>query len=81
MAVSAENGASSGLSSDMPEADAKQIAEMARRTFDKDGPLLVVASRRDTIPDFAALMCAASVWHAELAPLPKPLLVVNTGGP
>ncbi|KAM1109168.1 hypothetical protein ACFX15_008285 [Malus domestica] len=134
-----------GLSSDIPEADAK------------DGPLLVVASSRDTIPvssaikqlapenmflvqiqhprshvdrfdlviaprhdyypltphaqkqildffgggslhvnhrakvlyyefqlltvgalhqaDFAALMSAASVWHAELAPLPKPLLV------
>ncbi|KAM1184486.1 hypothetical protein ACFX15_013418 [Malus domestica] len=147
-----------GLSSDIPEADAKQIAEMARRTFDKDGPLLVVASGRDTIPvssaikqlapenvflvqiqhprshvdrfdlviaprhdyypltphaqkqipwflrrwitpreppgknvfltvgalhqaDFAALKSAASVWHAELTPLPKPLLVVNIGGP
>ncbi|CAN6719625.1 unnamed protein product [Malus baccata var. baccata] len=131
---------------------------MARRTFDKDGPLLVVASGRDTIPvsraikqlapenvflvqiqhprshvdrfdlviaprhdyypltphaqkqipwflrrwitpreppgknvfltvgalhqaDFAALKSAASVWHAELTPLPKPLLVVNIGGP
>ncbi|XP_068309134.1 mitochondrial fission protein ELM1-like [Pyrus communis] len=147
-----------GLSSDIPEADAKQIAEMARRTFDKDGPLLVVASGRDTIPvssaikqlapenvflvqiqhprshvdrfdlviaprhdyypltthaqkqipwllrrwitpreppgknvfltvgalhqaDFAALKSAASAWHAELTPLPKPLLVVNIGGP
>ncbi|CAN6586800.1 unnamed protein product [Malus baccata var. baccata] len=147
-----------GLSSDIPEADAKQIAEMARRTFDKDGPLLVVASGRDTIPvsraikqlapenvflvqiqhprshvdrfdlviaprhdyypltphaqkqipwflrrwitpreppgknvfltvgalhqaDFAALKSAASAWHAEFTPLPKPLLVVNIGGP
>ncbi|CAN6577356.1 unnamed protein product [Malus baccata var. baccata] len=26
-------------------------------------------------------MSAASVWHAELAPLPKPLLVVNIRGP
>lgn len=31
---SAENGSSSGLSSDVLEADAKQIAEMARQTFD-----------------------------------------------
>lgn len=31
----AENCASTGLSSDIPEADAKKIAEMARRTFDK----------------------------------------------
>ncbi|VVB13416.1 unnamed protein product [Arabis nemorensis] len=30
-------------------ADAKQIAAMARSTFDKNGPLLVVASGRDTI--------------------------------
>ncbi|KAH0971704.1 hypothetical protein GBA52_023860 [Prunus armeniaca] len=155
---SAENGSSSGLSSDVLEADAKQIAEMARQTFDTDGPLLVVASGRDTIPvssaikhlapenvfvvqiqhprshlnrfdlvitprhdyypltpegqgqipwflrrwitpreppgsnvvltvgalhqaDFTALRNAASAWHAELAPLPRPLLVVNIGGP
>ncbi|XP_024190858.1 mitochondrial fission protein ELM1 isoform X3 [Rosa chinensis] len=118
-----------GLSSGVVEADAKQIANMARNTFDKDGPLLVVASGRDTIPvasaikrlapenvflvqkqipwflrrwitpreppgknvvltigalhqaDPAALTRAASAWHAELAPLPKPLLVVNIGGP
>ncbi|KAJ0027492.1 hypothetical protein Pint_36068 [Pistacia integerrima] len=31
------------------EADAKQIAGMAHQTFEKDGPLLVVASGRDTI--------------------------------
>lgn len=31
---SAENGSSSDLSSDVLEADAKQIAEMARQTFD-----------------------------------------------
>lgn len=31
------------------EADANQIAKMARDTFDRDGPLLVVASGRDTI--------------------------------
>lgn len=31
--------------------------------------------------DFAALRVAASTWHDEFAPLPKPLLVVNIGGP
>ncbi|CAL1360472.1 unnamed protein product [Linum trigynum] len=140
------------------EADAKQIAAIARDSFHKDGPLLIVASGRDTIPvassirrlapenvfvvqiqhprtrlnrfdlvitpqhdyypltpqgqkqvpwflrrwitpreppdkhvvltvgalhqvDPAALRIAASVWHEELQSLPKPLLVVNVGGP
>ncbi|KAJ7948019.1 Mitochondrial fission protein ELM1 [Quillaja saponaria] len=31
--------------------------------------------------DFATLHNSASAWHDEFAPLPKPLLVVNTGGP
>ncbi|XP_062185927.1 mitochondrial fission protein ELM1-like [Phragmites australis] len=31
--------------------------------------------------DSAALRFAATDWHAELAPLPKPLVVVNIGGP
>lgn len=31
--------------------------------------------------DFAALRNAASAWHDEFAPLQKPLLVVNIGGP
>lgn len=31
--------------------------------------------------DSAALRTAAISWHDELAPLPKPLLVVNMGGP
>uniref|UniRef100_A0A2P2J900 Mitochondrial fission protein ELM1 n=1 Tax=Rhizophora mucronata TaxID=61149 RepID=A0A2P2J900_RHIMU len=31
--------------------------------------------------DFSALRSAASAWHDELAPLPKPILVVNIGGP
>ncbi|GJN03014.1 hypothetical protein PR202_ga20411 [Eleusine coracana subsp. coracana] len=31
--------------------------------------------------DSAALHFAAIDWHAELAPLPKPLVVVNIGGP
>ncbi|TYI32788.1 hypothetical protein ES332_A04G087400v1 [Gossypium tomentosum] len=163
-----------GLSS-VIEADAKQIAMMARDTFEKEGPLLVIASGRYTISvassikrcliykaicmfplklfncfdfvdlgdftiqhprsrlnrfdlvitpqhdyypltphgqrqipwflrrwitprrppdrhmvltvgalhlaDSAALRSAASVWHDELAPLARPLLVVNIGGP
>ncbi|KAK1562192.1 hypothetical protein Q3G72_007869 [Acer saccharum] len=112
------------------EADVKQIAKIAHQTFDRDGPLLVVASGRDTISiassikrlapenvfvvqiqhprshlnrwitpreppdrhvvltvgalhqaDSAALRTAASAWNDELAVLPKPLLVVNVGGP
>ncbi|KAJ4965254.1 hypothetical protein NE237_017103 [Protea cynaroides] len=155
--IAAENGGSAGLLTVL-EADAKRIATIARETFDKDGPLLVVASGRDTISvassikrlapenvfvvqiqhprshlnrfdlvitpkhdyypltpqaqeqiprflrgwitpreppdrhvvltvgalhraDFAALRSAATAWHDELAPLPKPLLVVNVGGP
>ncbi|CAN7069394.1 unnamed protein product [Brassica rapa subsp. trilocularis] len=39
----------SGIEDVFEVADAKQIAAMARRTFDKSGPLLVVASGRDTI--------------------------------
>ncbi|KAK1299720.1 hypothetical protein QJS10_CPB13g01507 [Acorus calamus] len=151
------NGWKTGLSS-IVEADAKQIATMARETFEKEGPLLVVASGRDTITiassirrlaphnvfvvqiqhprmqldrfdlvvtpqhdfysltpsgqqeipqylkrwitpreppsrnvgltvgalhqaDSVALRVAAARWHDELAPLPKPLLVVNIGGP
>ncbi|KAK7396715.1 hypothetical protein VNO78_17873 [Psophocarpus tetragonolobus] len=144
--------------SNVLEADAHHIARMARETFPKDGPLLVVASGRDTISvassikrlapenvflvqiqhprfhlnrfdlvitprhdyypltphaqrqipwflrrwmtpweppgrnvvltvgalhqaDSTALRGAASAWHDELATLPKPLLVVNVGGP
>lgn len=31
--------------------------------------------------DSAALRSAASAWHDEFSPLPKPLLVVNIGEP
>ncbi|KAL5575919.1 hypothetical protein UlMin_017618 [Ulmus minor] len=152
-----ENGSSVGLSSIL-EADVKQIVNMARETYEKDGPLLVIASGRDTIStasslkrlasenvfvvqiqhprlnlnrfdlvitphhdyypltpkgqeqiprflrkwitpreppdrnvvltvgalhqiDAASLRSAASAYHDEFAPLPKPLLVVNIGGP
>lgn len=140
------------------EADVKRIVAMARNTYEKDGPLLLVACGRDTISiassikrlasqnvfvvqiqhprsnlnrfdlvitphhdyypltpqaqeqvprflrtwitpreppdrhvvlsvgalhqiDSAALRSAASAWHDEFAPLPKPLLVVNIGRP
>ncbi|CAA6668484.1 unnamed protein product [Spirodela intermedia] len=152
-----QNGRMSGLSSVL-EADAKQIAAMAHETFDKEGPLLVVASGWDTISiassirrlapqsvfvvqiqhprthldrfdmvvtpqhdyypltpsgqqeipkflrrwitpreppgsnvvltvgalhqvDSSTLRAAALTWHNELAPLPRPLLVINIGGP
>ncbi|KAH7561263.1 hypothetical protein JRO89_XS10G0202800 [Xanthoceras sorbifolium] len=152
-----ENGFSAGLSSVL-EANAKHIVTMAHETYEKDGPLLVVAAGRDTISiassikrlasenvfvvqiqhprvhlnrfdlvitprhdyypltpqaqekipqfvqrwitpreppdshvvlttgalhhiDSSALRSAASAWHDEFAPLPKPLVVVNIGGP
>ncbi|XP_052184586.1 mitochondrial fission protein ELM1 [Diospyros lotus] len=152
-----QNGGNIGLSSIL-EADVKKIVTMARETFEKEGPILVVASGRDTITvagairrlasenvfvvqiqhprthlnrfdmvitprhdyypltpqareqiprflhrwitpreppdrnvvltlgalhqvDSAALRSAAITWHDEFAPFPKPLLVVNVGGP
>ncbi|CAN0916848.1 Mitochondrial fission protein ELM1, partial [Linum grandiflorum] len=155
--IPTENGSGAGLASIL-EADVKQIVNMAHDSYEKDGPLLVVASGRDTISvassikrlasdkvfviqiqhprshlnrfdmvitprhdyfaltpegkeqvprfmrrwitpqeppdehvvlttgalhqiDFSTLRSAASTWHDELAPLPKPLLVVNVGGP
>lgn len=157
VSIPTENGASAGLSSIL-EADVKTIVTMARETFEKDGPLLVVACGRDTISvassikrlasenvfvvqiqhprshlerfdmvitpqhdyypltpraheqvprflrswitpreppdrhvvltvgalhqvDSAALRSAAITWHDEFSPLPKPLIVVNIGGP
>ncbi|KAJ7534711.1 hypothetical protein O6H91_13G106200 [Diphasiastrum complanatum] len=142
----------------IPDADAQAIATLAREEINREGPLLVVASGRDTVPvaeavkklapqftfvvqiqhprrrldhfdmvitplhdfyalspaaqqeiprllrpfvtpqqppdkhvvltvgalhhaDNAMLRAAAATWHAELAPLPKPLLIVNVGGP
>ncbi|KAL6634494.1 hypothetical protein ACP70R_027165 [Stipagrostis hirtigluma subsp. patula] len=135
------NDGSVGLSSVL-EADAKKIVAVARDTFEKEGPTLIVACGWDTISyssmirklapdnvfviqiqhprsrldrfdlqeiprlfrrwitpqeppgrdvvltvgalhqaDSAALRLAAIAWHDELAPLPKPLLIVNIGGP
>ncbi|XP_024443085.2 mitochondrial fission protein ELM1 isoform X2 [Populus trichocarpa] len=49
MPVLVENGGKNVGLLNVLEADANQIAKMARDTFDRDGPLLVVASGRDTI--------------------------------
>ncbi|CAK9221605.1 unnamed protein product [Sphagnum troendelagicum] len=142
----------------VPEADAGRIAALAREDVDREGPLLVVASGRDTVSvaaavkklapeatfviqiqhprqridhfdlivtplhdyyalspmgrqevprlllpwlsprqppdkhvvltigalhhaDASTLRAAASAWQSELAPLAKPLLIVNVGGP
>ncbi|XP_057534277.1 mitochondrial fission protein ELM1 [Amaranthus tricolor] len=53
------NGSSVGISSIL-EADVKQIVGMAHKTFDKDGPLLVVASGRDTISIASSIRQLAS---------------------
>ncbi|XP_062014228.1 mitochondrial fission protein ELM1-like [Rosa rugosa] len=153
-----ENGGSAAGLKCVLEADVQEIVTMARRTYEKDGPILVVACGRDTIsivssirrlasenifvvqiqhprlhlnrfdldftpkhdyypltpeaqkqvPQFlrgwitpreppdrhvvltigalhqieaTALRNAASAWRDEFAALPKPLLVVNIGGP
>ncbi|XP_047328529.1 mitochondrial fission protein ELM1-like [Impatiens glandulifera] len=157
LSLRAENGSCNDLSSIL-EADIRQIVNIARSTFEKDGPLLVVASGRDTLStasaikrlasenvfviqiqhprsyldrfdmvitphhdyypltpqaqkqvpkflkrwitpcdppdshvvltlgalhqiDSTALRNSAITWHDEFAPIPKPLLVVNIGGP
>uniref|UniRef100_A0A453BY27 Mitochondrial fission protein ELM1 n=1 Tax=Aegilops tauschii subsp. strangulata TaxID=200361 RepID=A0A453BY27_AEGTS len=43
--------------------------------------LVVLTSGALHQADSAALRVAATNWHDELAPLPKPLVVVNIGGP
>ncbi|KAE9616759.1 hypothetical protein Lal_00035151 [Lupinus albus] len=157
MLLPSENGVSAGLSVVL-EADVKQIVNLARETYEKEGPLLVVASGRDTIStassikrlasdnvfvvqilhprlslnrfdmvitpkhdyypltpqgqkqvpqflrswitprdppdshvvltmgalhqiDFTSIRSAAAMWHDEFANVPRPLLVVNIGGP
>ncbi|KAF7805727.1 mitochondrial fission protein ELM1 [Senna tora] len=157
MPLPSENGGSAGLSAIL-EADVKSIINLARETYEKEGPLLVVASGRDTISiassikrlasenvfvvqiqhprlhlnrfdmvitprhdyypltpeaqkqvprflqrwitpreppdshvvltlgalhqiDFASLRSAAITWRDEFEHVPRPLLVVNIGGP
>ncbi|KAG0525705.1 hypothetical protein BDA96_06G079800 [Sorghum bicolor] len=45
------------------------------------GPNVVLTAGALHQADSAALRFAAADWHAELAPLPKPLVIVNIGGP
>ncbi|KAK7257610.1 hypothetical protein RIF29_31694 [Crotalaria pallida] len=157
MSLPSEKGVSAGLSAVL-EADVRQIVNLARETYEKEGPLLVVASGRDTIStassikrlasdnvfvvqilhprlhlnrfdmviapkhdyypltpegqkrvprvlrswitprdppdshvilttgalhqiDFTSLRSAAAMWHDEFAHVPRPLLIVNIGGP
>ncbi|ESW04455.1 hypothetical protein PHAVU_011G095900 [Phaseolus vulgaris] len=157
MPLPSENGVSSGLLAVL-EADVKQIVSFARETYEKEGPLLVVACGRDTIStassikrlasenvfviqiqhprsllnrfdmvitpkhdyypltpegrkqvprilrswitprdppdshvvltmgalhqvDFSSIRSAAATWHEEFSHFPRPLLVVNIGGP
>ncbi|KAJ1440717.1 Mitochondrial fission protein ELM1-like [Sesbania bispinosa] len=137
MPLPSENGVSAGLLSVL-EADVKQIVNFARETYEKEGPLLVVACGRDTIStsssikrlasenvfvvqkqvprflrswitpreppdshvvcimcifydysnhrsptsiDFTSIRSVAVTWHDEFAHVPRPLLVVNIGGP
>ncbi|XP_021277849.1 mitochondrial fission protein ELM1 [Herrania umbratica] len=56
---SENGGVSVGLASVL-EADVKHIVTMARETCEKDGPLLVVASGRDTISIASSIKCLAS---------------------
>ncbi|XWS28541.1 hypothetical protein CRYUN_Cryun25bG0078800 [Craigia yunnanensis] len=53
------NGGGVGLASVL-EADVNQIVAMARQTYEKDGPLLVVASGRDTISIASSIRRLAS---------------------
>ncbi|KAK4777736.1 hypothetical protein SAY87_017923 [Trapa incisa] len=157
LVIHSENGGGLGLSTIL-EADVKKIVTTAKETYEKDGPVLVVASGRDTISvsssikrlasqnvfviqiqhprtklnrfdlvitpkhdfypltpqaqlqvprflrqwitpceppdghvvltlgalhqiDSTVLRNEASAWHDDFAPLPKPLVVVNIGGP
>ncbi|GKU93794.1 hypothetical protein SLEP1_g7358 [Rubroshorea leprosula] len=57
--VPSENGSSAGLASIL-EADLKQIVTLARETYEKEGPLLVVASGRDTVSIASSIKCLAS---------------------
>ncbi|KHN21164.1 Hypothetical protein glysoja_006643 [Glycine soja] len=152
-----ENGVSAGLLAVL-EADVKEIVSFAHETYEKEGPLLVVACGRDTIStassikrlasenafvvqiqhprlhlnrfdmvitpkhdyypltpegqeqvprflqswitprdppdchvvltmgalhqiDFSSIRSVAASWHDEFAHVPRPLLVVNIGGP
>ena len=55
------------------------ICDFAHLLVDFEFQVLTVGALHQA--DSEALRKAASAWHDELASLPKPLLVVNIGGP
>ncbi|CAF1774293.1 unnamed protein product [Brassica napus] len=57
--IASENGGSVGLSSIL-EADVKSIVSMARDTYEKDGPLVVIACGRDTVSIASSIRRLAS---------------------
>ncbi|CAE6114683.1 unnamed protein product [Arabidopsis arenosa] len=57
--VPSENGGNVGLASIL-EADVKSIVNMARQTYEKDGPLVVIACGRDTISIASSIRRLAS---------------------
>ncbi|GJN27691.1 hypothetical protein PR202_gb15733 [Eleusine coracana subsp. coracana] len=62
----------------------QEVPHLLRRwitPLEPPGPNVVLTTGALHQADSAALRFAAIDWHAELAPLPKPLVVVNIGGP
>lgn len=62
----------------------QEIPRLFRRWItprEPPGRNVVLTSGALHMADSTALRIAASEWHHELAPLPKPLIVVNIGGP
>ncbi|KAJ0266563.1 Mitochondrial fission protein ELM1 [Hirschfeldia incana] len=57
--IASENGGSVGLSSIL-EADVTSIVSMARDTYEKDGPLVVIACGRDTVSIASSIRRLAS---------------------
>ncbi|KAF2598661.1 hypothetical protein F2Q68_00007656 [Brassica cretica] len=57
--IASENGGSVGLSSIL-EADVNKIVTMARETYEKDGPLVVIACGRDTVSIASSIRRLAS---------------------
>ncbi|KAG2274481.1 hypothetical protein Bca4012_045543 [Brassica carinata] len=57
--IASENGGSVGLSSIL-EADVNSIVSMARDTYEKDGPLVVIACGRDTVSIASSIRRLAS---------------------
>ncbi|KAG2566116.1 hypothetical protein PVAP13_7NG212317 [Panicum virgatum] len=62
----------------------QEVPRLLRRWItpqEPPGPNVVLTAGALHQADSAALRSAAADWHAELTPLPKPLVVVNIGGP